>query len=821
MVKNKKNLGLFYSQLKSSTKSNTLKFLHDKITKSKIENLYDFTILDWNKKQSKIISDIQTNYKKNKIIIRSSAIGEDSYEESQAGNYLSIQNIDTKSKTRLIKNIERVIDSYSKKNNPNLQNQILIQTFSKNIIISGVVFSKTPDIGSPYYVINYEEGVSTDGVTHGRIGNTVKIFKKLKKSRIPTKWQKLLNSINELETLLQSDKLDIEFGINNKKDVIIFQVRPITSIQSSQNDKSIQKLQKLIFKNQNQFEKINKLKKIPGSFTIFSDMTDWNPAEIIGSNPNHLDYSLYDYLIMEKVWNQGRTLIGYKDVKTNSLMKKFGNKPYVDVRASFNSLIPNSIPKNLEQKLMNFYLEKLVQNPHLHDKVEFEILFTCYDLTLEKRLQELKKHKFTKNDIQLLKESLKKLTNNIINAFPEISIGTENAIKSMQQSFTEIHQELGSKTTNHTSMLTAAEELLKNCKKFGTVNFSTIARIAFIGSILMKSLEKEGHIENQVIENFMNSIVTPVSELQTDFNQYVSNKLSKKQLLKKYGHLRSGTYDITASRYDKTEKFLDKIKYANKQSTKIENSIIETPKILGKHGIDFNQISFWDFIEQSLVQREKLKFEFTKNLSAALELIASSGLYLGFSRDDVSHLDIQTLIKHKNKTKSILKGILRKEIIRNGKKKSLNSSLVLPPLIFSKNDFEVIQYMITKPNYITTKFVSGNIVILDNLETKIPLFSNKIVIIENADPGYDWIFTKNPLGLITKYGGVASHMAIRCAELGLPAAIGCGEILYEKLLKTKKILLDCKNEQIILLESENPDEFLEEKRILKSLGYIK
>ena len=73
------------------------------------------------------------------------------------------------------------------------------------------------------------------------------------------------------------------------------------------------------------------------------------------------------------------------------------------------------------------------------------------------------------------------------------------------------------------------------------------------------------------------------------------------------------------------EKFLDKIKYANKQSTKIENSIMETPKILGKHGIDFNQISFWDFIEQSLVQREKLKFEFTKNLSAALELIASSG----------------------------------------------------------------------------------------------------------------------------------------------------------------------------------------------------
>ena len=54
------------------------------------------------------------------------------------------------------------------------------------------------------------------------------------------------------------------------------------------------------------------------------------------------------------------------------------------------------------------------------------------------------------------------------------------------------------------------------------------------------------------------------------------------------------------------------------------------------------------------------------------------------------------------------------------------------------------------------------------------------VLLENADPGFDWIFTKNPAGLITKYGGVASHMSIRCAEIGLPAAIGCGESLFNR-----------------------------------------
>ena len=49
----------------------------------------------------------------------------------------------------------------------------------------------------------------------------------------------------------------------------------------------------------------------------------------------------------------------------------------------------------------------------------------------------------------------------------------------------------------------------------------------------------------------------------------------------------------------------------------------------------------------------------------------------------------------------------------------------------------------------------------------------KIVLIENADPGLIGYF-QNIAGLITKYGA-NSHMAIRCAEFDIPAAIGCGE----------------------------------------------
>ena len=51
-----------------------------------------------------------------------------------------------------------------------------------------------------------------------------------------------------------------------------------------------------------------------------------------------------------------------------------------------------------------------------------------------------------------------------------------------------------------------------------------------------------------------------------------------------------------------------------------------------------------------------------------------------------------------------------------------------------------------------------------------------IVCIPGADPGYDWIFSQGIAGLITAFGGANSHMAIRAAELGIPAVIGAGEI---------------------------------------------
>ena len=61
-------------------------------------------------------------------------------------------------------------------------------------------------------------------------------------------------------------------------------------------------------------------------------MSDWNPAEMIGSKAKPLSISLYESLITDDIWSRQRTNYGYKDVKPNRLMINLLGAPYIDLR---------------------------------------------------------------------------------------------------------------------------------------------------------------------------------------------------------------------------------------------------------------------------------------------------------------------------------------------------------------------------------------------------------------------------------------------------------------------------------------------------------
>ena len=83
-------------------------------------------------------------------------------------------------------------------------------------------------------------------------------------------------------------------------------------------------------------------------------MSDWNPAEIIGNNPNLLDYSIYEFLITNDIWYKSRAALGYHNVRPSNLMQKFGNKPYINVKSSFNSLLPDNLSNRIKKKTNSY-----------------------------------------------------------------------------------------------------------------------------------------------------------------------------------------------------------------------------------------------------------------------------------------------------------------------------------------------------------------------------------------------------------------------------------------------------------------------------------
>ena len=68
-------------------------------------------------------------------------------------------------------------------------------------------------------------------------------------------------------------------------------------------------------------------------------------------------------------------------------MLNLGGSPYIDLRVDFNSFLPAMLPLKIQEKSINYYLNEIRRKPNLQDKIEFDIIETCYDLNSKKRLQ--------------------------------------------------------------------------------------------------------------------------------------------------------------------------------------------------------------------------------------------------------------------------------------------------------------------------------------------------------------------------------------------------------------------------------------------------
>jgi len=792
-----------------STKASTLEYLSSLLRRSIVDKFLTFTLSDWQSASEKILTTIQNSFSDQLIIVRSSATDEDRLPTSKAGYYHSEANVLCNDRDDLMRAISRVVNSYSKTSRiPSLDDQVLIQPQIRNVIASGVVFTRDPYRSAPYYVVNYDDSTGrTDTVTRGLSSCLLRLARWREAVTLVSPWDKLILAIQELEQIYEGKPLDIEFAIDQQGQVHIFQVRQLSlSVEHFQQDD--RRVEASVSHLGLEFERISsKVHNLAGSYTILGDMPDWNPAEIIGGRPNPLDYSLYRFLITKSIWNKARVSLGYKDVAPSELMVLLADKPYIDARVSFNSLTPSSLSTDLREELINYYLDKLANSPELQDKVEFKILFTCFDLSFYDRTRELLANGISKADIDYLEHYLKAFTNSLLQGSEKIIRYDLEAIDQLERSHLRRHD----RPSSHwpiSFVLQKADQLLAECQELGALPFSRLARLAFVGITMLRSLLEQEVISQELYHSFLNSIETVASQLRADFLKLAEGKLSLELFMERYGHLRPGTYNVLAPRYDQIPDFFEslqapKLEPATTSQHEIDRTTTERiDYVLARHGIQYSSQRLFNFIRQTLAYREYAKFEFTRNLSDAIELIAFAGSQMGFSREEIALIDLGTLMQLcSNKTDPAhVRSVWQETIDHNRQQKSFCQRIALPPVITSSRDLTAVGYYESYPNFVTHKRVEGPVINITQIDYKnIPDLTDKIILLENADPGYDWIFTRRLKGIITKYGGVASHMAIRCSEFALPAAIGCGDILFDQVKAAQRVCIDCAAESINLL----------------------
>src|SRR5690606_14499508 len=125
-------------------------------------------------------------------------------------------------------------------------------------------------------------------------------------------------------------------------------------------------------------------------------------------------------------------------------------------------------------------------------------------------------------------------------------------------------------------------------------------------------------------------------------------------------------------------------------------------KEIEKLGFGVDVSEFLSFIKEATAAREFAKFQFTKALSLALNVIVRIGEEMGFSREDLQYLEISEFLKLNAINADLPLKEHLKNLIEKGKHwYSLNNILETPQIIKNLENLDIIVHNGAMPNFVT------------------------------------------------------------------------------------------------------------------------
>jgi glutamine kinase len=786
-------------------KAHTLDNLAPLSKKARVLSLLRFTVEGWEGDRAGVLSRIRAQFGDSSVVVRSSTVSEDSFSTSAAGQFLSLLDVDVSDEAALAQAIDDVIASFGGQGREiHPQDEVLVQPHLAALAASGVLLTRDPQHGSPYFVLNMDSASGrSDVVTSGGEGaiETNYLSWGCEAHTVLDAHSRLvLDAGRDLMRLSHFDALDIEFGLDAQGVCHLFQVRPLVCMEPIGIDGDEDILDVISHLHEFVAEASRPRPGILGSSNLLGNMSDWNPAEMIGAYPRPLALSLYQTLIGDHAWAEARARLGYRDMTSTPLILSLGGRPYVDIRTSLNSFLPADLDDSIGARWIDFCLDKLRADPPLHDKIEFEVAVTCMSPEWPRQRQWLCDAGLSDGEVEQFRQSLARHTGAMVEGRVEPLADQFAAIARLAERREAL---MALAPRNVAGLGRQLRQLVIDCTALGLVPFSIAARYGFVAMSLLRGLRYGGAIDEETYDSFLRAIPTVSGELAADTERLARREIDMPEMLARYGHLRPHSYDITSNNYAANPDQYFRASGGGMAHVEVNDPVellmshkkgIEA--LLVQADLHFDTETLACFMAEAIAGRERLKFEFMKSVDAILDTIMKIGACVGVSREELSFVPLFEFISlESNSTSRVLQSHLRRVSGQNEKQWMLAKALRLPDLIARPDDVYVHRLESWRPNFVTRKKVTAAPVLVDGAKAPESL-DGAIVFIRAADPGFDWVFGHAIAGLVTQYGGVASHMAIRAAEFGLPAAIGCGEALFDQLSQAPMVELDCEHRLI-------------------------
>ena len=691
-----------------------------------------------------------------KIMIRSNSSSEDKDYSSSAGKYLSIGPIEKNDLETIKKSWEMVINSYEEQDNQS----VIFQNYIENAKSVSVLTSYKVGSDSAYRTFSTYYGSETDAITSGKYSEINNFFMHRSFDILPKKYEKYnvyLKIITQLEDLFKNKQLDIEMVLDKNNSPQLLQVRPLMG--KKLNKESIFDEKDVIDRNLKNYKKLNKTTADRfGTNQIYSNMSDMNPAEMIGKKPDNIAFGLYKFMFTDTTWNIQRGEFGYRKYSGGKLMELFNNVAYINVNHSLNSFLTRNLQKESCEEIINYQLNKLKENPHLHDSIEFDISRSSYVFDTVEEFSKEYKNIISPSEII-------KWHNDLIQIDTQNKYTLEKNKKIILSTFSKLDK----------SFEYSKKENIKLIRDTMALPFTHHSRLGFVYFAQLNSLLEKGVITEDQKKLLLLSVNSISTKMKTDAYEVKIGKKTLNDFFDVYGHIRAGNYNLSSSNLKNNLSFTESL--INNSEQPLEDNILpkdiftNIEKYFIVNNIPLKASAWIDMFQDGISTRENSKFYYTKGIDGILNEISKKNTS---DRELFDLLDIE--FNEENTSDMRLKNVL------------------MPDLITSNEDFYFYEEMSKNGNYIGQGTVIGDVLLIENEANRPNNLENKIVVIPAADPGWDWIFNYKIKSLVTKYGGPNSHMAIRCAEHNIPAILGVGENNFTVISNSKSLKIDFSNE---------------------------